>query len=82
MRQLKCHRCGSADLTFFEAYIEHGEFDGPLFVNDKGNIETHFSGCFTQGKPQPHLNRIECGACGHAWHPRRHYDGSGQEGGS
>jgi hypothetical protein len=76
MRQLRCHRCGSADLVLHEARLEHGEWDGGLFVNEEGGIEARGDGYFEPGEIQPGLTRIECSACGHEWHPRRNFDGS------
>jgi hypothetical protein len=75
-RQLKCHRCGSAELVLRETRYEHAKYDGGLFVNDHGRIEARGDGWFTPGDIQPALTRIECESCGHGWHPRRQFDGS------
>jgi len=74
--QLKCHRCGAADLVLYETRFEHAEWDGGLFINDEGRIEAHGEGFFTPGEIQSRLTRIECAACGHNWHPRRFFAGA------
>lgn len=75
-RQLKCHRCHSADLVLRETHLEHAEFDGGLFVNGEGRIEARGNGIFTAGEIQPGLTRVECLSCGHEWRPRREFTGT------
>lgn len=75
VRQLKCHRCGSADLVLHETRFEHAEYDGGLFVNENGHIEARGIAYFEAGEIQPSLTLIDCATCGHEWHPRRSIDG-------
>jgi hypothetical protein len=75
-KPLQCHRCRSASLLLRETRYEHAEYDGGLFVDDD-MIRACGDGIFTPGEIQPKLTVIECQDCGHAWHPRRGFDGGG-----
>ena len=74
-RQLRCHRCRSAELVLHEAYLEHSAWDGGLFINGQGRIEARGAGYLSPGEIQPQLTEIECRSCGHRWHPRRTFAG-------
>lgn len=74
-RQLRCHRCGSAELLLRETRYDHAEWDGGLYVTDQGTIAARGEGIFSQGEIQPKLTEIECEGCGHTWRPRRRFRG-------
>jgi hypothetical protein len=78
VRQLTCHRCGSAGLVLHETRYEHAEFDGGLVINEEGRIEARGAAYYQPGEIQPGLTRIECASCGHDWHPRRQFAGPGR----
>ena len=71
-KQLRCHHCGSVQLTLKEAHYEWGEWSDGLFIED-GVILAMGEATFSAGDPEPKLTEIECGDCGHAWHPRREF---------
>jgi len=75
-RRLRCHRCGSSDLILREAWLEHAEYDGGLYIDQDGRIEADGEGFFSGGEIQSHLTEIECDGCGHVWRPRRAFSGS------
>jgi hypothetical protein len=83
MRELRCHQpnCGSTDLILREAFLSYGEYDEGLLINDAGHIEARGESILSNGSIQPQMTEIECRSCGHAWHPRRTFDGAqSQEG--
>ena len=60
-----------------ETRYDHAEWDGGLYVNGEGRIVARGEGTFTPGDIQHKLSEIECEGCGHSWHPRRIFNGSG-----
>lgn len=75
-RQLRCHRCGSPDLILREAHYEWGEWSDGLYVREDGTIGASGEAIFNPGDPDPKRTEIECGSCGHSWHPRREFTGT------
>lgn len=76
-RTLRCHKCNSPDLLLREAHLEWGEWGfGGLVVTDDGEIRASGEASWRPGDPQPALTEIECGGCGHFWHPRREFAGN------
>ena len=74
MRPLRCHKCGSDDLSLMEVCHEIGTWGG-LLVDDWGTIFATGDAAFQPGEVQPQLTEITCGGCGHIWHPRRTFAG-------
>lgn len=74
VRRLRCHRCGSTDLTVAEVCHEHGSFSS-IVVTEDGQLAALDEAVFSAGDIQPKLTRVHCHDCGHNWHPRRNFAG-------
>lgn len=78
-RQLRCHRCRSAELILREARLEVAEYHGGLHIRADGRIEAVGEGFSNPGEILTGRTEIECEDCGHAWHPRRDFAGERHE---
>lgn len=72
---LVCHRCRSTNLILREVRHEIAEWSDGLFIRDDGQIVAAGTGYSYAGDVQPQLTEIECGGCGHIWHPKRQFAG-------
>lgn len=76
MRRLRCHHCGSEELTLVEFTLEAHSWDEGLVINEFGEIAMLGEAEHSPGDPVPNKSEITCHDCGRVWHPRRGIHGS------